>query len=293
MASILPLAKKVLALPFPKRFIWTPYYWLVSRRYRSYLGKRLGPYFQPVQDAPTPPKDLVVQVGAVSQAQLDQMFRPGNGFPDRYRALGKITILKWLQTLEGHGFNLRTMGAVLEFGCGTGRLLQHFRNIDGIRAVGTDLNPVMVAWCQENLPDCAFHRNELEPPLAFAEADSFDLVYAYSVFTHIPVELQTPWLLEMKRILKPGGFLVCTVAGWWLERQLVGEEDREKLKKEGFVQYSSQDSHASLSTQEEGSHWDIYQTRREVIRVFGAHFQLRDYLPDAQDILILQKARPS
>src|SRR6185503_21358796 len=39
----------------------------------------------------------------------------------------------------------------------------------------------------------------------------FDVVYAYSVFTHLPEDVQTHWLAEISRVLKPGGVLVATV----------------------------------------------------------------------------------
>jgi SAM-dependent methyltransferase len=129
----------------------------------------------------------------------------------------------------------------------------------------------------------------LNPPLPFAEDNSFDLVYAFSVFTHIPAEHQEAWLLEMKRILKPGGFLVCTVAGWWLRHLFVAPKDLDTLASKGCVEYTSQDESASLSTQVGGSGWDIYQTRQEVINVFGKHLRLLDYLPDSHDVIILQK----
>jgi SAM-dependent methyltransferase len=253
------------------------------------MKKRLGPYFQPAEPSPIPPSELVLQTGASSKEQFEQMFQPGYGFPYRYRSVGKGVLLNWIKHLERYSFNIRTMGSVLEFGCGTGRLLQHFRNIEGIRIVGTDANPQMAEWCSKNLTGCEFHCNDLNPPLTFAEDNSFDLVYAFSVFTHIPAEHQEAWLLEMKRILKPGGFLVCTVAGWWLRHLFVAPKDLDTLASKGCVEYTSQDERASLSTQVGGSGWDIYQTRQEVINVFGKHLRLLDYLPDSHDVIILQK----
>lgn len=181
------------------------------------------------------------------------------------------------------------MGAVMEFGCGTGRILQHFRNIEGLRIIGTDANPKMSKWCSENIKGVEFYRNELSPPLTFAEDNSFDLIYAWSVFTHIPADLQRPWLQEMRRILRPDGFLLCTVAGFWLKKRFVNDRDNERLERHGHVEYTSEDEEASLSTQVGGSGWDIYQSRSEVIRIFGSELRLLDYLPGSQDLLILQK----
>jgi len=41
------------------------------------------------------------------------------------------------------------------------------------------------------------------------ESNYFDLIYAISVFTHITTTWK-PWLLELRRVLKPGGILLST-----------------------------------------------------------------------------------
>jgi SAM-dependent methyltransferase len=279
----------LLLRPIPKFLVWKLYRPLVNLRFRRYLRKRLGVYVRSVESAPTPPRELVLEFGAGSRESFERMFKKGFGYADRYYTLGKLELLRWFRLLEEHGFNIRSMGTVLEFGCGTGRLIQHFRHIEGLRLIGTDANPKMSEWCSDNISGITFHRNELEPPLAFAEDGSIDLVFAYSVFTHIPLHLQGLWLQEMRRILRPGGFLLCTVAGFCLERQFLDGADAERLRREGHVQYTSADEEASLSTQLGGSGWDIYQSRSEVIRVFGSELRLLDYLPGRQDLLILQK----
>src|SRR3546814_6253266 len=71
--------------------------------------------------------------------------------------------------------------------------------------------------------------SDLTPPLAFAD-ESFDLVYALSVFTHIPLELQRDWLDELRRVLVPGGYLLCTVTDDAATRQLQAE-DKEQLER--------------------------------------------------------------
>src|SRR4029079_13873071 len=44
-------------------------------------------------------------------------------------------------------------------------------------------------------------------------AASFCVVYAPSVFTHLPDRLQAHWMGEMRRVLKPGGVLVMSLHG--------------------------------------------------------------------------------
>lgn len=285
------VAHRILQLPFPKVIIWKLYRPYVDFMFRRELKARLGPYFVSTLGVPTPPKELVLETGAVNREHFENMFRRGHGFADRYYSVGRSVILNWLRMLQRHSFNIRTMGAVLDFGCGTGRLLQHFRHIHGIRIVGTDANPKMTEWCSRHIQGAEFFCNDLEPPLSFAEDESFDLVYAFSVFTHIPIDFQRPWLSEMRRILRPGGFLLCTVAGAWLQNIFVRPEHLAELSAKGYVQYSSADEPASLSTQVGGSGWDIYQPRSEVIRIFGSELTLLDYVPGAQDLLFLQKPR--
>ena len=69
------------------------------------------------------------------------------------------------------------------------------------------------------------------------------------------------------------------------------ESDADRLQRDGYLQYTSGDQNASLSTQVGGSDWDIYQPRNEVIRIFGFKLDLIDYIPDAQDLLILRKPK--
>jgi SAM-dependent methyltransferase len=224
---------------------------------------------------------------------LDQeTFERAVGFPDTYFASSYATWLDWFQNLEGLHFNLRTLGAVFELGCGTARLLRCLRSIEGVRLIGSDINPDCISWCIQNVPGPEYYVNELTPPLPFAADAAFDLVYASSVFTHIPLELQGPWLKEIYRILRPGGFFLCTVLGRHHQRLMLAAEDLARLRAEGHFTLTSADQKASLSTQLGGSGWDVFQTRSEVIRVFGAFFQLHDYMPGRnQDLLILQKDR--
>jgi SAM-dependent methyltransferase len=106
---------------------------------------------------------------------------------------------------------LEELGSVLDFGCGCGRVTRWWCDFPGAVA-GSDLSAPAVGWCRRNLPFARFETNDLAPPLAFGDA-SFDLVYALSVFTHLTAELQLAWRDELRRVLRPGGFLLVTTHG--------------------------------------------------------------------------------
>lgn len=117
-----------------------------------------------------------------------------------------------LGTLARNGFALAEFDNVLDFGCGCGRVMRYWAAQDRVHLHGTDYNPKLIAWCRRNLPFADYQVNGLRPPLSYV-GGTFDLVYARSVFTHLPEALQSEWLAELRRILRPGGMLLFTVSG--------------------------------------------------------------------------------
>ena len=114
--------------------------------------------------------------------------------------------------LARHGIQIDELDSLLDFGCGCGRVIRHLRRLERVRLHGTDSNASAVAWCDEHLDFAEFSTNRLEPPTRYRR-HSFDCIYAYSVFTHLPEALQLAWMNELRRILKPGGHLVITLHG--------------------------------------------------------------------------------
>ena len=101
--------------------------------------------------------------------------------------------------------------AILDFGCGCGCVLRRWRGLDA-RVSGTDLSRPAIKWCQAHLPFVGVDVNGFEPPLNYGDA-SFDLIYAISVFTHLPIEKQFVWRDELRRVLRPSGHLLLTLHG--------------------------------------------------------------------------------
>ena len=120
---------------------------------------------------------------------------------------------------------------VLEWGCGPGRIVRHmpFALTGRVRSVtGSDSNPESVAWCTANLPGIRFVRNTQAARLPFSDA-SFDVVYAYSVFTHLSESAQTDWARELRRVLRFGGLLICTTQGRSYEYLLANQSERRRF----------------------------------------------------------------
>ncbi len=169
---------------------------------------------------PVPPAQLRVRVAGT--ADLAWFLTGGR--------LGADTVR---DALERHGTRVEELGALLDFGCGCGRVTRAWAHVDGPRIAGSDHDVAAVEWCRHNLPFARFEVNALAPPLVFGDA-SFDLVYALSVFTHLTEELQLAWAGELRRVLRPGGFLLFTVHGESYRARLSPDE-RERFDAGGVV----------------------------------------------------------
>lgn len=115
------------------------------------------------------------------------------------------------------------MRAILDFGCGCGRVMRHWPAAERPEVYGCDYNPSLVAWCAENFTAVRVARNELAPPTPYV-SESFDLIYALSVFSHLDRQLQRDWLAEFRRLLRPGGLLVLSVLGDTMRHRLSAPE---------------------------------------------------------------------
>ncbi len=103
----------------------------------------------------------------------------------------------------------------LEIGCGLGRLMLPIAADCG-EIHGVDISPEMVARGRQRLagiPHAHMHVTETNDLAAFAD-NSFDYVFSFAVFQHIPDRsLVNKYLDEAYRVLKPSGILAAQFNG--------------------------------------------------------------------------------
>jgi 2-polyprenyl-3-methyl-5-hydroxy-6-metoxy-1,4-benzoquinol methylase len=102
-------------------------------------------------------------------------------------------------------------GRVLDYGCGAGYLIEHLLG-RGVRVHGLDFSSGSVERVRARFGsrpnfDGATHVADLPGPLP---AESFDVVTCIEVIEHLPDVWLRSTLLELSRLLRPGGTLLVT-----------------------------------------------------------------------------------
>lgn len=99
--------------------------------------------------------------------------------------------------------------AVLDFGCGWGRITRTFLSATPAgRITGVDVRPDAVEMARALAPAITFHQIDPRAPAPMLADAAFDMVVAYSVFSHLSEDVAQSWIDEFARIVIPGG-LVC------------------------------------------------------------------------------------
>ena len=177
--------------------LYEKYGYLFEYETRSRNARFIG---QGAQDGlPIPPPKLIFKVTA--QFDMDKFYQNGVEGAENIKEI-----------LAKNDLDINRFESILDFGCGCGRVLRQWKNLERSKIYGSDYNNLLVQWCQQSLKFAEVKLNGSDTRLDF-EGGKFDFIYAISVFTHLTEESQLFWINELTRVLKPGGYLLITVSG--------------------------------------------------------------------------------
>jgi SAM-dependent methyltransferase len=257
------------------------------------LIKRVVPYKWKVGFQPT--KTLLINI----PVRVWNRFRGGIPIPPGdfiYLVSGHRSASKFLrrglttskiihEMLKKNGVEIEHLDAVLDFGCGCGRIMRHWDLLKHPVLHGTDYNPRLVEWCKKNLKFAEFRINPLSANLSY-ESETFDFIYAFSVFTHLSEPLQFFWINELSRVLKPGGYIYFTTHGDYFFSMLKAEEQEKFLNGQLVVKGVEQSGSNTCA---------VYHPTTYVRENLARNFSVLDFIPGEakgdilQDIYLLKK----
>src|ERR1700682_191971 len=222
---------------------------------------------------PMPPSDMIFLVAGSSDISW-------------FLKAGSLAAASITEAVRARGMSVAQLGAILDFGCGCGRVLRNWHSLEQTRVCGTDYNPKLIEWCRTNLPFGEFQVNQLSPPLPYKSGE-FDLVYALSVFTHLTEDLQFLWVKELSRVIKPGGYLVLSAHGESYIHRL-NRAERERFEAGHLVVKNNVNAPGSNTC-------SAYHPQTFVRDTLAGDLQVVDFIPEGargnpkQDLYVLRK----
>lgn len=112
--------------------------------------------------------------------------------------------------------------AVLDVGCGLGRVLAHTKE-QFLQAFGVDINSYMIEQCLERHKDMDFEIVAGNGSLSCFVSNAFSFVYSFICFQHIPyLDVQQNYIREIERVLQSGG-----IAGLLIQNPEWGNSNNE------------------------------------------------------------------
>jgi SAM-dependent methyltransferase len=237
------------------------------------IRKRHAEFRENRPDAlPLPPPHLIMKVAGTPE-------------PLVYVQGGERAAQSIVALLSRYNIELQNLGAILDFGCGCGRVLRQWQHLNAVEIHGTDYNRALAKWCSRHLPFASIANNLMAPPTRYPE-NRFGLVYALSVLTHLTEPLQLSWMNEFRRILRPSGVLLLSLHGDSYLPSLSEQERAIFLRGQVVTRFErSEGTNLCCAFHPEGF----------VRRVLANDFEVMDHVPEGatgnphQDVWLLRK----
>jgi SAM-dependent methyltransferase len=147
-------------------------------------------------------------VPGVPSAEMERNWTGSAGDSTLQEAFDFYRLVKYRAQVHDRAINCDTR--VLDFGCGWGRIIRFFlRDVDHWNLHGVDCYGEALTAARRGSRWGHFSLIDTHPPACY-RSESFDLIYLYSVFSHLSEMVHLEWLREFQRLLRPGGLLFAT-----------------------------------------------------------------------------------
>jgi SAM-dependent methyltransferase len=220
----------------------------------------------------------------------DYMFRVVHTKNLNYFKVGSLQTFGQFMEAACQYTNFLSAQRILDWGCGCGRLSSHFLSfLEDPEVFGCDIDSYAIEWCNNNIQSGTFSVINPLPPTEYC-SDFFDIIFSYSVFTHLTREVQHAWLSEMQRIIKPGGLFIATTHGDFA-LQFFMQSTSPTIPDDGIIDNTLDSTLDGIAPKD--YYRGTFQTKEYTLREFGKHFNIIGYIErgamNFQDMIIMRK----
>lgn len=256
---------------YPERSIWIELIGLTNNQPVGHLGT----LFRIDVGSTMPPPHLMRRV-------------IGYDSPALFQCSGLTSFGDFLAPILRH-CRLDKLKRVLDWGCGCGRVTRHLLSMPG-DVFGCDIDREAVEWCHQHLERGSFRHIDPWPPTPY-EDGFFDLVFGYSVFTHLSRDAQDAWLAELKRIISPGGYLLASIHGECAASFGLRDEAC-RLLRNGIYDQTTDPALDGIAPN--GYYRMTYQTKDYTARRWSKYFDIIDFIEmgmnNYHDLVVMRRS---
>lgn len=174
-------------------------------------------------------KPLGLDIPRLAPDEVQKAFTGSTGRPNLEQAMAFFQYVKSQHPLK------RDM-RVMDFGAGWGRIaLFPLKELNRGNLYTVDPSPTAIEWQKQLGLDCQVVLSDPLPPIPDIQGKRFDIIYSFSVFSHLSEPYFTSWMRYFSEILNPGGIIVFTTRG----RRWLDHIERSEFKPEIFGDYSA------------------------------------------------------
>jgi 2-polyprenyl-3-methyl-5-hydroxy-6-metoxy-1,4-benzoquinol methylase len=167
--------------------------------------------------------------------------------------------------------------SILDWGVGCGRISRHFKDASNIQITGIDVDPINIEWLQRS--SSSGNYKTVDPYEIYKPQQTFDLIYSYSVTSHLAAKDTLFWLNNLSKVstgimcISTHGFRNTFEHAWWPKPELL----LNYLKK-GIVGDGSQNDDISDVTPK--SYYGDYQvTYQHIYEEWAKVVEIIDVIP--------------
>ena len=207
-----------------------------------------------------------------------------------YGATGAYMLQELTKTFFGK--TLADFPRICDWGSGCARVVQGVHRLaPGSSITGLDIDQDNIEWSQRSVPFATFHQVPLSPPTNIPE-QTFDLLYGFSVFTHLTKDAFEAWRDEIHRMMKPGGVVLVTINRGGSMAQTTDADLIMRTLETGFD--DSRGDHAlDGKISDETFYRGTFLTADLAMRIFSTRFRVREIVAQAggggQDMVVCER----